>query len=78
MHKHTNVKITPNALALAATVLCLPLTAGASSLYIGYGQSEQTTEPAPDRRIDFTPRGTTALLSIDVTEQLSVASREIR
>ena len=55
-------------------VTLMPFTSQASSVYVGYGQSEQTTEPAPDRKLDFTPGGTTALISLDVTDQLSVSA----
>ena len=46
----------------------------ANSLFVGYGQSEQVTEPSEGRRIDFTPGGKTALLSVDLTEQLSFSA----
>ncbi|MBD1388501.1 hypothetical protein IC617_03585 [Neiella sp. HB171785] len=59
--------------ALLSSFLLTPAASYASALYIGYGQSEQTTQ-VNERIINFKPAGKTALLSLDLTDQLSVSA----
>ncbi|GGA68339.1 hypothetical protein GCM10011369_07470 [Neiella marina] len=70
------VAFAPNcrwALALLTTAcITTPSISFASAIYLGYGQSEQTTQ-VNERVIHFKPAGKTALLSFDLTDNLSIS-----
>lgn len=70
-HHSISLQTTKISFTCAAFSLIFAYQAHAASIYYGYSQSDQTT-PVGNNSLDFTPAGSSLLISLDPTENINV------